>query len=448
MNRQKVGLLALSTFALSTMLSFSPGLILKVIGQGQFSATPKIGDGLNTTVFDTPNGKINVNLPEDMAAGDVLTGTVIADAAPGQSPEEKAQNEDELNGYVVEIRKAEEPPAEEPPEQLAQAPQTPEYTPPQKPYPPHTTPPIDDSCPPEVDDGCPPSETKPPKYYPPTTNKPPKEECPGEKPQISSKPPKEKCPEGKPPISSKPPKENCPGTMPTGKWREAKGPDYKQPTGKWRERKGPIRCGTKAANAQTPPNFTAKLGKEPIDVVLVNKNGEPVAHKPVSFPPNPKSSNAVPAGSCSLPNVGQCGKPINIKAPCDGRFGNTKVSCGGKPCTPLAEGPRGTICKSPNSVVGPTDLTFNEGNKTATGKFCNLKVKLSAGKTVLKKGESATVTVTVYGTEGLTAPVELRIENKSANVIDMEGGNVQVITIQPSQRSSWVPLKNFISRRL
>jgi hypothetical protein len=438
MNKRKVGLVALSTFALSTMLSFSPGLISKVIGQGQFSATPKIGDGLNTTVFDTPNGKISVNLPEDMAAGDTLTGTVIADAA-GQTPEEKDQNEDELNGYVIEIRKAAEPAPEEPPEQLAQAPQTPNY-----PQTPQYNPPVDEPCPPEdpkppkyyppitdkppTDDyhpeGYPPGETKPPKHYPPTTHKPPKGKCPDEKPMTSSKPPHE-----------------------PGQWRSSKGPDYKPSPGQWRTRKGPMRVGLKPTGTSTPPNFTIGLGKEPIDVVLVNKNGQPVSQKPVSFSSRPKP-NGLPPGDCSIPNVGQCGKPINIKGPCDGRFGNTKVTCGGKPCTPLAEGPRGTVCKSPNNVVGPTNITFNEGNKTATGKFCNLKVKLSAGKTVLKKGESATVTVTVYGTEGLTGPVELRIENKSANVIDMEGGNVQVITIQPSQRSTWVPMKNFISRRL
>lgn len=133
-----------------------------------------------------------------------------------------------------------------------------------------------------------------------------------------------------------------------------------------------------------------------------------------------------------MPTAGQTGKPITIGGGCDGYTGNTGVNCGGTKCTPLAEGPRGTVVKSPGNVVGPTDLTFTECGRTAKGKYCNLKVKLSAPKTVLKKGETTTVTVMVYGVEGLAGPVELRIENRSPNVIDMEGGNSQVITINPS----------------
>jgi len=137
-----------------------------------------------------------------------------------------------------------------------------------------------------------------------------------------------------------------------------------------------------------------------------------------------------------MPTAGQTGKPISIGGGCDGYMGNTGVNCGNVKCPPLAEGPRGTVVKSPGNVVGPTDLTFTEGGKTAKGKYCNLRVKLSAPKTVLKKGESTTVTVMVYGVEGLSGPVELRIENRSPNVIDMEGGNSQVITINPSSGSS------------
>lgn len=67
-------------------------------------------EGLDTTTFNTPYGKLNVNLPDDLCAGDTLVGTVVAETA-GATNDEIAKNDDELRGYVVEIKKAEDPTA-------------------------------------------------------------------------------------------------------------------------------------------------------------------------------------------------------------------------------------------------------------------------------------------------------------------------------------------------
>lgn len=69
--------------------------------------------GLHTATFTTPQGTIKVHLPDDMAAGDSISGTVVADPA-GQNESEKAQNQDELNGYVVELEKQPTPPGQGP----------------------------------------------------------------------------------------------------------------------------------------------------------------------------------------------------------------------------------------------------------------------------------------------------------------------------------------------
>ncbi len=385
MNKKKLGWLTLSTFALTTLIAYNPVFIAKVTGQGQISATAKIGDGLNTTVFETPNGKISVNLPEDMATGDTLSGTVIAEPI-GQTAKEKEENEDELNGYVVEVKKAQEP---APPKQ---------ELPPDCPKP-HV--PTGFSWPP-----IPPIVSLPPEECPP-------EECPPEKK------PEKKCPPG-----TKKPPEKCPPKPPTTSKNSGTCPS--KPA-------GPISCPVGGGTPMAPPTFVCGLGPKPIDLVLT-RNGEPVCTKPVPHPQTPKSS-PYPPGGCTMPTAGQTGKPLTIGGGCDGYAGNTGVDCGGVKCPPLAEGPRGTVVKSPGNVVGPTDLTFSECGRTAKGRYCNLKVKLSAPKTVLKKGETTTVTVMVYGVEGLAGPVELKIENRSPNVIDMEGGNSQVITINPSGRS-------------
>jgi len=65
--------------------------------------------GLITTRFDTLEGTVSVNLPDDVAAGDTISGTVIAEPK-GATKEEQAKNEDTLNGYVVEVAKQETPP--------------------------------------------------------------------------------------------------------------------------------------------------------------------------------------------------------------------------------------------------------------------------------------------------------------------------------------------------
>jgi hypothetical protein len=69
--------------------------------------------GLQTTTFDTLEGTVTVNLPDDLAAGDTISGTVIAEVKKEQ-PRDSVKNEnpadqptvmDELSGYVVEVAK-------------------------------------------------------------------------------------------------------------------------------------------------------------------------------------------------------------------------------------------------------------------------------------------------------------------------------------------------------
>ncbi len=65
-------------------------------------STTETNWGLHTTTFTTAEGKIKVNFPDDMAAGDTISGTVIAEPA-GTTLEERERNSYELNGYVVEV---------------------------------------------------------------------------------------------------------------------------------------------------------------------------------------------------------------------------------------------------------------------------------------------------------------------------------------------------------
>ncbi len=78
----------------------------------------EVANGLSTTTFDTLVGTVTVNLPDDLAAGDTISGTVIAEPkkqtvpagqAKNEMPMEQEKAQDELSGYVVEVAKQETP---------------------------------------------------------------------------------------------------------------------------------------------------------------------------------------------------------------------------------------------------------------------------------------------------------------------------------------------------
>ncbi|HEY5838675.1 MAG TPA: hypothetical protein VIT19_06525 [Pyrinomonadaceae bacterium] len=58
--------------------------------------------GLTTVTFDTKFGNVRVNLPDDMRAGDTISGTLVSEPK-GETPEERAKNGDEIKGLALEI---------------------------------------------------------------------------------------------------------------------------------------------------------------------------------------------------------------------------------------------------------------------------------------------------------------------------------------------------------
>ena len=71
-------------------------------------ASIKSANGLTVINFNTSAGRIVINLPDDMMAGDTISGTVFTEPK-GKTPEEKAKNQDYLNGYVIELERTRVP---------------------------------------------------------------------------------------------------------------------------------------------------------------------------------------------------------------------------------------------------------------------------------------------------------------------------------------------------
>ena len=95
----------LNLVALSGVILFSGSIQTMAQDKDQSNSSTEIAWGLRTVTFMTSSGRVMVNMPDDVAAGDTISGTVIAEPA-GESDEQRRTNTDELSGYVVEIDKA------------------------------------------------------------------------------------------------------------------------------------------------------------------------------------------------------------------------------------------------------------------------------------------------------------------------------------------------------
>jgi hypothetical protein len=311
------------------------------LGQDKVRAATETAWGLHTATFETPRGKIKVHWPDDLSAGDTISGTVIAEPA-GETEVERAKNLDELNGYVVEIEK-----------------------------------------------------------------------------QRAS-------------VLDKVFKWAVPAAVGASTYvilRDRGGKELAR-----------TQCPIQQAPAIVPPG----------------RPGEPTqpGGRP-PFTPQPQPADY------QLPTLGQAGRPIEIKGPFNGDFGNTKVEIGGKEAQLLAESPRKAIAQSPTDVTGPTTIRLKQGDVTAGGPLRSVRVSLSAPKTMLHRGEQTTLTVKVEGLKEfdlrhdyeLLNPVEievrelmrktgikslplprLELRNMTPQVVRMEGGD-RSIPIRPEDVS-------------
>jgi hypothetical protein len=296
-----------------------------LVGSGALSSLWSVGandpvtnersGGLNITTFGTLHGTVTVNLPDDLASGDTISGTVIAEPKEsiGGQP---AKDQDEIKGYVVEI-----------------ADQT---TPPDK-----VTGNLTDPC-------------------------------------------------------------------------------------------GQTASAASSNSVTTCSKVSIPEGRPSIPVVLKDKDGKTVAR--TDIPVAPKADPAKAAVDFFLPPVGQAGRPISVKGPFDGNFKSTGIKIGNLSTKFLASSPRKVVVESPRDLNGVSDISVEYmGKIVAQCSYRNISVKLAAGQLNLINGEQTTLTVSLAGLIGLLRPVSLDLSNNSPGTISMTGGNMQAITVSPSE---------------
>lgn len=131
-------------------------------------------------------------------------------------------------------------------------------------------------------------------------------------------------------------------------------------------------------------------------------------------------------------HYGQVGQFIEVPGPFNGVIAPTDyVRIGGQEMKLLAESPRKTVFFNTSTVIGPTEIEVSEDGKVQKGQFRNLSLSMSALKYDLRKGERTKLHVVVKGLDNLQEEIPLRLENRSTNILSMENGNIQTLTIRP-----------------
>jgi hypothetical protein len=169
-----------------------------------------------------------------------------------------------------------------------------------------------------------------------------------------------------------------------------------------------------------------------IKLALKDKDGSLIQTTTVPFaPPFGSILTISPPTGFKLPTIAQQGRPVEIPGPFDGSFENTKVTVGGEEVPILAESPRKAVFQSPMDTTGPAEIVVSEGKTETKGEYRNVKVKLSAPKTNLIKGESTTLKLEISGLQGIKEPLPLHLVK--GGVVTMQGGDVQTMSIKPAE---------------
>lgn len=141
---------------------------------------------------------------------------------------------------------------------------------------------------------------------------------------------------------------------------------------------------------------------------------------------------AVAAASFELPTVAQAGQPAIIRGAFAGRVDQITVRVGAAATQVLAASPRRIAFAVPGGEVGRIPLSLTADGRNVQGALRVLSVRLGVSSTQLARGQTGTLTGTVTGLRGIDAAVALALRNFSEDVVRVQDGESQVITVTAS----------------
>ncbi|MGB1308675.1 MAG: hypothetical protein ACPG6B_07175 [Oceanihabitans sp.] len=190
-------------------------------------------------------------------------------------------------------------------------------------------------------------------------------------------------------------------------------------------------------------NFTINsINSKQIPIALLDKKGSKITETTIQTKGLKGNTNL------QIPEYIISGSPAKIQGSFDGNLENASVKIGNQSLKVLAESSSQIHFKSPKNLNGNQNLQLNENNKISETKVHVLHLDLSAGKLNLRKGEGTTIHIKVSGLQGVDKNVPLSITNLSAQNVTLNGGNQQLISINPSQSQGGVYNKSIAVRAI
>lgn len=173
----------------------------------------------------------------------------------------------------------------------------------------------------------------------------------------------------------------------------------------------------------------AKLVGGLTPVLLLDRRGTVVARSVVPVDSTPAPTDQ---GGFDLPFGGQAGTFMSASVPASPEPGSS-VTVGGENAPVIAESPRKVVFLTPHGVAGPSTLRVTKNGAFSEVPYRSLGLEVGATKRVLMSGEMATITAIISGLEGSKEPTWVVITNHSPSVVNLAGGAVQQIVIQPTE---------------
>ncbi|HYC39208.1 MAG TPA: hypothetical protein VEB63_01875 [Chitinophagaceae bacterium] len=162
---------------------------------------------------------------------------------------------------------------------------------------------------------------------------------------------------------------------------------------------------------------------------LLDSKGAVVAHVGI-----PVSASMAPLSfsGCRIPSHGITGFPFRIRGSFNGRAADTECLLGNQPIEVIAESQRQCIVQFPEGAKGPRQIQIRDSESTMCRRSVSgVDLQVTAGRLDLRRGETTHVRVSVTGLQLLPDAALLTIDNLTPQVVNLEGGNIQTITLWP-----------------
>ncbi len=188
------------------------------------------------------------------------------------------------------------------------------------------------------------------------------------------------------------------------------------------------------SDGQMTFTIPADLATENMHFNLLDESGSlmessvvPVMEEtPFSFP-----ENISPISLYAVPPTMEQHIPAEIIGPFDGDFSNTTLTIGGDNVDILAESPRGLYFDVPSNKTDLQKIEINENGEIINSETRLIGLDITATQLKLKPGQTTEITVDLSGLGHLQEPLPLKITNLTPEVLLLQGGNNQSVTVQP-----------------